>query len=69
MPGRSTKARPARTGVGILPLTVLMVWMGERMMDLTWPWLLGVSAAGIAVVVLGHQWAHRRRGIDNERPR
>ena len=57
------------TGVGILPLTVLMVWMGERMMDLTWPWLLGVSAAGIAVVVLGHQWARRRSWIGNGRPR
>ena len=38
------------TGVGILPLTVLMVWMGDRMMHLTWPWLLGLSAVGIMVV-------------------
>ena len=48
------------TGIGILPLTVLMVWMGERMMDLTWPWLLGVSAAGIAAVVAGHWWVMAR---------
>jgi uncharacterized membrane protein YdjX (TVP38/TMEM64 family) len=48
------------TGLGILPLTVLMVWMGERMMDLTWPWLLGLSAVGIAVVCCGHRWAKRR---------
>ena len=49
------------TGVGILPLTVLMVWMGERMMDLTWPWLLGVSAAGIVTVIAGHWWLSARR--------
>ena len=49
------------TGLGILPLTVLMVWMGERMMDLTWPWLLGVSAAGIATVVAGHWWLRAQR--------
>jgi uncharacterized membrane protein YdjX (TVP38/TMEM64 family) len=48
------------TGVGILPLTALMVWMGTRMVDLTWPWLLGVSAAGILVVCCGHHWARKR---------
>ncbi len=48
------------TGLGILPLTVLMVWMGERMMELTWPWLLGLSAAGIMVVCGGHWWARKR---------
>ncbi len=48
------------TGVGILPLTVLMVWMGDRMMHLTWPWLLGVSAVGIVVVCCGHVWAKKR---------
>ncbi len=48
------------TGLGILPLTVLMVWMGERMMDLTWPWLLGLSVAGIAVVCCGHLWMRKR---------
>jgi uncharacterized membrane protein YdjX (TVP38/TMEM64 family) len=48
------------TGVGILPLTVLMVWMGDRMMHLTWPWLLGLSAAGIFVVCCGHRWAKKR---------
>lgn len=48
------------TGVGILPLTAVMVWMGAGMVELSWPWLLGVSAAGIGVVVLGHWWARRR---------
>ena len=48
------------TGIGILPLTVLMVAMGSSMMQLTWPWLLGVSAAGIFVVCCGHRWAKRR---------
>ncbi len=48
------------TGLGILPLTVLMVWMGDRMMDLTWPWLLGLSAGGIVVVCGGHWWARKR---------
>jgi uncharacterized membrane protein YdjX (TVP38/TMEM64 family) len=48
------------TGLGILPLTVLMVWMGERMMDLTWPWLLGLSVTGIVVVCCGHRWVKKR---------
>ena len=48
------------TGLGILPLTVLMVWMGDRMMDLTWPWLLGLSAVGIVVVFGGHWWVRKR---------
>jgi uncharacterized membrane protein YdjX (TVP38/TMEM64 family) len=48
------------TALGILPLTVLMVWMGAAMMSLTWPWLLGVSAAGIFVVCAGHWWARRK---------
>ncbi len=48
------------TGLGILPLTVLMVWMGDRMMELTWPWLLGLSVSGIAVVCGGHWWVRKR---------
>jgi len=47
------------TGIGILPLTALMVWMGAHMVTLTWPALLAVSAAGIAVVLGGHWWARR----------
>ena len=48
------------TGLGIVPLTVLMVWMGARMMELTWPWLLGLAVAGIVVVCCGHWWARKR---------
>ena len=48
------------TGLGILPLTILMAAMGSTMMQLTWPWLLGLSAAGIAVVCCGHWWARKR---------
>ncbi len=48
------------TGLGILPLTILMVWMGARMMDLTWPWLIAVSGAGIATVLLCHLWLRSR---------
>ncbi len=48
------------TGLGILPLTILMAAMGSTMMQLTWPWLLGLSAAGITVVCCGHWWARKR---------
>lgn len=48
------------TAVGILPLTALMVWMGAAMVELSWPWLLGLSAAGIAVVVAGSRWVRGR---------
>ncbi len=49
------------TGLGILPLTLVMVWMGSAMVTLSWPWLLGVSAAGMVVICGGH-WCLRRRG-------
>jgi len=48
------------TAVGILPLTALMVWMGAAMVELSWPWLLGLSAAAVAAVVLGSRWVRRR---------
>jgi len=48
------------TAVGILPLTALMVWMGAAMVHLSWPWLLGLCAAGIAVVVAGSRWMKGR---------
>ena len=49
------------TAVGIVPLTVLMVWFGAQMRELSWPVLLSVSAAGIAVIVAGH-YVRRRSG-------
>ena len=48
------------TGLGIVPLTVLMVALGSSMMQLTWPWLLGLSGLGIAVVCCGHWWVRKR---------
>jgi uncharacterized membrane protein YdjX (TVP38/TMEM64 family) len=48
------------TGLGILPLTILMVAMGSAMMQLTWPWLFGLSGLGIAVVCCGHWWVRKR---------
>lgn len=48
------------TAVGILPLTGAMVWMGAAMVELSWPWLMGISAAAIVTVVAGHWWARRR---------
>ena len=48
------------TGLGIVPLTVLMVAMGASMMELTWPWLLGLAVAGIMVVCCGHWWVRKR---------
>ncbi len=56
------------TGLGIVPLTVLMAWMGDRMMQLTWPWLLGLSAAGIVVVCCGHWWARKRGWLGGANP-
>jgi len=48
------------TGLGILPLTVLMVHMGATMAELSWPWLIGVSAAGIVAIAVLHRLAKRR---------
>ena len=49
------------TGVGILPLTALMVYMGNSMNSLSWPWLAGLSAAGIMVMGISHYWLRKRR--------
>lgn len=48
------------TGIGILPLTTLMVWFGSQMRSISWPWLLAVSAAGIILFTLVHRLARRR---------
>jgi uncharacterized membrane protein YdjX (TVP38/TMEM64 family) len=47
------------TGVGILPLTALMVYMGSHMRSLSWEWLLATSAACILVMGLAHWWKRR----------
>lgn len=56
------------TGVGILPLTALMVWMGAHMVTLSWSALLAVSAVGIAVVLGGHWWARKRGWLGDSGP-
>jgi len=48
------------TGVGILPLTALMVHMGSQMRELSWAWLLSVSAVCITIMALLH-WYQRRK--------
>ena len=48
------------TGIGILPLTALMVYMGSQMKELSWPMLLLVSAACIALMAILH-WVMRRK--------
>lgn len=48
------------TGVGILPLTALMVWFGAEMRTLSWPMLLTVSGAGIVAIAVFHRIARRR---------
>jgi uncharacterized membrane protein YdjX (TVP38/TMEM64 family) len=45
------------TSIGILPLTVLMAYLGARMTELSWPYLLASSAAGIVAI-----WALHRFG-------
>jgi uncharacterized membrane protein YdjX (TVP38/TMEM64 family) len=52
------------TGVGILPITFLMVLMGARMTKLDWPLLLVVSAVGIVVIALLHRLARRRGWLE-----
>ncbi len=45
------------TGVGILPITVLSVYLGSQMRDLSWPLLFVVSAVCIMVIWLLHKLA------------
>ena len=53
------------TGVGILPLTVLMVVIGDRMIELSW-WELGAATVAVLALWLGaHFW--RKRFISDER--
>lgn len=45
------------TSIGILPLTVLMAYLGARMTEFSWPYLLASSAGGIVSI-----WALHRFG-------
>ena len=49
------------TAVGILPLTVLMVWLGAQMRSLSWPLLLTVSVVGIALIWAVARWRRASR--------
>ena len=49
------------TGVGILPITLLVVHLGARMTELSWPLLAAVSAVAITCVVFLHRLTGRRR--------
>ena len=43
------------TGIGILPMTALMVVLGAKMYDLAWYAWLGIAVGGLALWVLaGH---------------
>lgn len=39
------------TGIGILPLTAFMVYMGEAMLGLSWTYLLGISILCILIML------------------
>jgi uncharacterized membrane protein YdjX (TVP38/TMEM64 family) len=47
------------TGIGILPLTVLMVVMGDRISTLTWQGWFLLLGCGLALWVLTHYLARR----------
>ena len=49
------------TALGILPMTLLMTYLGATMVQLSWPWILAVSALGIGIVLLAHGYFRRRR--------
>lgn len=49
------------TAVGILPLTILMTYLGAAMRELTWGWFLVVSTSGITAI-FGAHWLAKRRG-------
>lgn len=49
------------TALGIVPLTILMVWFGASMMALDWALVAAISVIGIAAI-LGLHWWQRRSG-------
>ncbi len=48
------------TGIGILPITILVAWLGSQMKDMSWPMLLAVSGISIAVIWTIHVLSRRR---------
>jgi uncharacterized membrane protein YdjX (TVP38/TMEM64 family) len=51
------------TSLGILPITVLSVYLGAQMRDLSWSLILSISLAGIAVIWLFQRLAKKRGWI------
>ncbi len=51
------------TGLGILPLTVLMVAMGDAMKNMSWVDLAALSALGVVVALGGFYVARKLRGV------
>ncbi|MEO0679295.1 MAG: VTT domain-containing protein [Pseudomonadota bacterium] len=49
------------TALGILPMTLLMTWMGARMREAAWTEAAAVGAAGLACVLIGRAWMRRAR--------
>jgi uncharacterized membrane protein YdjX (TVP38/TMEM64 family) len=49
------------TGLGILPLTFLMVLMGNQMTELSLPVLIGLGLAGCVIMAGGLWWLRQRR--------
>ncbi len=51
------------TGLGILPLTALMVYMGQQMQELSWPVLITVSI--LCIAVMGGLHYYKRQTLKN----
>jgi uncharacterized membrane protein YdjX (TVP38/TMEM64 family) len=49
------------TGLGIAPLTFLMVWAGEQMISGRWTLALFLITACVALALLGYVIARRRK--------
>ncbi len=49
------------TAIGILPVTLLMTWLGARMVELSWPAILAISGVLIALTWLGYFLSRRAR--------
>ncbi|MFC3118742.1 TVP38/TMEM64 family protein [Jhaorihella thermophila] len=49
------------TAIGILPFTLLMTWLGARIMELSWPTILAMSGAAIALTWWGYCLSRRKR--------
>jgi uncharacterized membrane protein YdjX (TVP38/TMEM64 family) len=47
------------TGIGILPITVLSVYLGSQMRQLSWSAVIAVSVFGIATIWVVHKMAQR----------